>query len=132
MDLIGRESTFEKESKDKSPKTRSIRAGNREAHYDDRSLNRGSHSLEHRCEAGNGKGSLWREVDRMDAKPEDKKVIPHMEPISYLSDANKIAWVRAFLGWAYKAVMIQEVDPQVDMCEHTGMVHFLLEINVYA
>ena len=28
--------------------------------------------------------------DRMDAKPEDKKVIPRMEPISYLSDANKL------------------------------------------
>ena len=65
--------------------------------------------------------------DRMNAEPESKKVIPHMEPISYLSDANKIAWVRAFLGWAYKAVMIQDVDPRVDMCEHTGLVHFLLE-----
>ena len=62
------------------------------------------------------------------AKPEDKKVIPPLEPISYLSDANKIAWVRAFLGWAYKAVMIQDVDPRVDMCEHTGMVHFLQEM----
>ena len=24
--------------------------------------------------------------------------------------------------------MIQDVDPQVDMCEHTGMVHFLQEM----
>ena len=29
---------------------------------------------------------------------ENKKVILHMQPISYLSDANKIAWVCAFLG----------------------------------
>ena len=74
------------------------------------------------------KGAYGVKYDRMNAEPESKKVIPHMEPISYLSDANKIAWVRAFLGWAYKAVMIQDVDPQVDMCEHTGLVHFLLEM----
>ena len=74
------------------------------------------------------KGAYGMKCARMDAKPEDKKVIPHMEPISYLSDANKIAWIRAFLGWAYKAMMIQDVNPQVDMCEHTGIVHFLLEL----
>ena len=74
------------------------------------------------------KGAYGVKYAHMDAKPEDKKVIPRMEPISYLSDANKIAWIRAFLGWAYKAVMIQDVDPQVDMCEHTGIVHFLLEM----
>ena len=74
------------------------------------------------------KGALGVRYARANATSEDKKVIPHMEPISYLSDANKIAWIRAFLAWAYKAVMIQDVDPQVDMCEHTGMVHFLTEM----
>ena len=44
------------------------------------------------------KGAYGVKYARMDAKPEDKKVIPHMEPISYLSDTNKIAWIRAFLG----------------------------------
>ena len=66
--------------------------------------------------------------ERENAIPGDKKVILHMQPISYLSDANKIAWVRAFLGWAYKAVMIQDVDPRVDMSVHTGLVHFLNEM----
>ena len=66
--------------------------------------------------------------ERENAIPGDKKVILHMQPISYLSDANKIAWIRAFLGWAYKAVMIQDVNPQVDMSVHTGMVHFLNEM----
>ena len=76
------------------------------------------------------KGAYGVKYERMDAKPEDKKVIPHMEPISYLSDANKIAWIRAFLAWAYKAVLIQDVNPQVEMCEHTGMVHFLQEMYI--
>ena len=39
MDLIGRDSTFEKESKDKSPKTRPFGARNGEAHYDHRPHN---------------------------------------------------------------------------------------------
>ena len=35
----------------------------------------------------------------------------HMQPISYLSDANKIAWVRAFLGWAYSRVSVKGAKP---------------------
>ena len=73
-------------------------------------------------------GNLGTKYVRANALPEDKKVIPHLEPISYLSDANKIAWMRAFLGWAYKAVLTQNVDSQVGMSEHTGLVHFLTEM----
>ena len=36
--------------------------------------------------------------------------------------------MRAFLGWAYKAVLTQNVDPQASMCEHSGLVHFLTEM----
>ena len=74
------------------------------------------------------RGAHGVKCDRENAQPGEKKVIPPLEPNSYLSDANKIAWVRAFLGWAYKAVMVQDVDPQVEMCEHTGLVHFLNEM----
>ena len=45
--------------------------------------------------------------------PKDEhKVIPHLKPISYLSDANKMAWMRAFLGWACKARVTQNPSPQ--------------------
>ena len=74
------------------------------------------------------KGMYAWSFERENAQPEDKKIILHMQPISYLSDANKIAWIRAFLGWAYKASMIQEVDPQVEMSVHSGLVHFLTEM----
>ena len=74
------------------------------------------------------RGAYAVAYERENATPEDKKVILHMQPISYLSDANKIAWIRAFLGWAYKAVMIQDVDPQVEMSVHSGLVHFLSEM----
>ena len=30
--------------------------------------------------------------------------VPMLDTPSYLSDVNKIAWVRAFLGWAYRCV----------------------------
>ena len=74
------------------------------------------------------RGAYAVAYERENALPEDKKIILHMQPISYLSDANKIAWIRAFLGWAYKAVMIQDVDPQVEMSVHSGLVHFLTEM----
>ena len=74
------------------------------------------------------RGAYASSYDRENPMPGDKKIILHMQPISYLSDANKIAWIRAFLAWAYKAVLIQDVNPQVDMSVHTGMVHFLNEM----
>ena len=74
------------------------------------------------------RGAYAWAYERENAQPEDKKIILHMQPISYLSDANKIAWIRAFLGWAYKASMIQDVDPQVEMSVHSGLVHFLTEM----
>ena len=73
-------------------------------------------------------GYLGAKYDRVNAPPESKKVIPHLEPISYLSDANKLAWMRAFLGWAHKAMLTQNPDPQADMSEHTGLIHFLTEM----
>ena len=45
-------------------------------------------------------GYLEAKYVRANAMPDSQKVIPHLVPIS---DANKIAWMRAFLGWAYKA-----------------------------
>ena len=45
---------------------------------------------------------------------------------SLLSDANKIAWMRAYLGWAYKCVSTG--DPLRDMIPHDGLVHFIVEL----
>ena len=80
--------------------------------------------LKHQIELG------YMEVKypRADDPPDQPKVIPHLKPISYLADANKLAWMRAFLGWAFKACVTQNADPQAGMSEHTGLVHFITEM----
>ena len=81
-----------------------------EAHYDRRSLYGRPHSLEYRCEARIGKRCLWCEARSRDCATWGKEGDSAFGTNSYISDANKIAWVRAFLGWAYKAV-----DPEVEI-----------------
>ena len=52
--------------------------------------------------------------------------VPMLETPSYLSDVNKIAWVRAFLGWAYRCV--RNRSPEGVMTPHTDLVHFITEL----
>ena len=43
-----------------------------------------------------------------------------------LSDVNKIAWTRAFLGWAYRCVKTR--SPEGAMPPHSDLVHFIAEL----
>ena len=43
-----------------------------------------------------------------------------------LSDVNKIAWMRAFLGWAYRCVKTH--SPEGAMPPHSDLVHFIVEL----
>ena len=52
--------------------------------------------------------------------------VPVLTAPTLLSDANKIAWTRAFLGWAYRCVVTK--DPKRAMTQHSDLVHFLLEM----
>ena len=52
--------------------------------------------------------------------------VPMLDTPSYLSDINKIAWMRAFLGWAYRCV--KNKSPEGVMPCHTGLVHFITEL----
>ena len=52
--------------------------------------------------------------------------VPMLDTPSYLSDVNKIAWVRAFLGWAYRCV--KNRSPEGVMTPHTDLVHFITEL----
>ena len=51
--------------------------------------------------------------------------VPVLYVPSLLSDVNKIAWTRAFLGWAHRCVVTK--DPERAMTPHTDLVRFLLE-----
>ena len=42
--------------------------------------------------------------------------VPVLDVPSLLSDVNKIAWTRAFLGWAYRCVVTK--DPERAMIPH--------------
>ena len=52
--------------------------------------------------------------------------VPILYVPTLLSDVNKIAWTRAFLGWAYRCVVTK--DPEREMSPHSDLVHFLLEM----
>ena len=52
--------------------------------------------------------------------------VPMLTVPTLLSDVNKIAWMRAFLGWAYRCAVTKH--PQREMTPHTDLVHFLLEM----
>ena len=52
--------------------------------------------------------------------------VPMLDTPSYLSDVNKIAWVRAFLGWAYRCV--KNKSPEGVMTPHSDLVHFITEL----
>ena len=52
--------------------------------------------------------------------------VPVLHVPTLLSDVNKIAWTRAFLGWAYRCVVTK--DPKRAMAPHSHLVHFLLEM----
>ena len=43
-----------------------------------------------------------------------------------LSDVNKIAWMMAFLGWAYRCVKTH--SPEGAMPPHSDLVHFIVEL----
>ena len=52
--------------------------------------------------------------------------VPMLEVPSLLSDVNKIAWMRAFLGWAYRCV--KNKSPEGVMSPHSDLVHFIAEL----
>ena len=52
--------------------------------------------------------------------------VPMLTVPSLLSDVNKIAWMRAFLGWAYRCV--KNKSPEGVMPPHTDLVHFITEL----
>ena len=52
--------------------------------------------------------------------------VPMLEVPSLLSDVNKIAWMRAFLGWAYRCV--KNKSPEGVMPPHSDLVHFITEL----
>ena len=52
--------------------------------------------------------------------------MPMLEVPSLLSDVNKIAWMRAFLGWAYRCV--KNKSPEGVMPPHSDLVHFIAEL----
>ena len=52
--------------------------------------------------------------------------VPMLDTPSYLSDINKIAWMRAFLGWAYRCV--RNKSPEGVMTPHSDLVHFITEL----
>ena len=52
--------------------------------------------------------------------------VPMLTVPSLLSDVNKIAWMRAFLGWAYRCV--KNRSPEGVMPPHSDLVHFIAEL----
>ena len=52
--------------------------------------------------------------------------VPMLEVPSLLSDVNKIAWMRAFLGWAYRCA--KNKSPEGVMPPHSDLVHFITEL----
>ena len=52
--------------------------------------------------------------------------VPILTVPTLLSDVNKIAWMRAFLGWAYRCAGTK--DPQREITPHSDFVHLLLEM----
>ena len=52
--------------------------------------------------------------------------VPVLPVPTLLPDVNKIAWMRAFLGWAYRCVVTRA--PEREMFPHSDLVHFLLEM----
>ena len=52
--------------------------------------------------------------------------VPMLAVPTLLSDVNKIAWMRAFLGWAYRCV--KNRSPEGAMPPHSDLVHFIAEL----
>ena len=52
--------------------------------------------------------------------------VPMLTVPTLLSDVNKIAWMRAFLGWAYRCVKTH--SPEGAMPPHSDLVHFIVDL----
>ena len=48
--------------------------------------------------------------------------VPVLAVPTLLSDVNKIAWMRAFLGWAHRCVVTKALERE--MSPHSDLVHF--------
>ena len=79
--------------------------------------------LRAQIEAGNLGTSYPLDPDRP-VKKEGR--VPMLSVPTLLSDVNKIAWMRAFLGWAYRCVKTH--SPEGAMPPHSDLVHFIVEL----
>ena len=55
--------------------------------------------------------------------PNGDPKVPVLKVVSLFSDSNKIAWIRAFLGWAYRCTFTG--SPDIPMLQREGLVRFM-------